>query len=171
MKKVIYPLLLITGIIGVFIFIQLNTTTDISIKAEKLDFKKEIEIFTVADGEDDFSVAEIEKTINFNKNQQVVLFNSNEDKLGYAILEDKKILMVAYGDNKQGFDHYKDYFIVFGEKPNLEYTKLNLIIETKNHEDINKSVALGDEKYYLEVQELPEGLEEARVQMDNYHFE
>lgn len=171
MNKILIPIILIIGVLGVFIFIQLNDTANPNIKAETLDLKTEIEKFTAIDGEDRISVRKIERKVDFNKNQQVILFISNEDKLGYVILKDKKILTVAYGDKRQGFDQYKDYFIVFAEKPKLEYIKLNLLIEAKNHEDINKSVTLGEGKYYLEVQGLPQGMKESIVYMDNYIFE
>ncbi|MDY0409665.1 hypothetical protein [Paracerasibacillus soli] len=90
--------------------------------------------------------------------------------MGYVILKDNKILTVAYGDNKYGYDQYKNYFIVYGEKPKLEYKKLNLLIQAKNNEDMNKSVNLGEGRYYLEIQKLPKGMKESRVYTDNYKF-
>ena len=168
LKKILLAISILIGGLGIFNFVHSTNKVYANVKVEKPDLKREIESFTAIG--DQIMVKSIEKIVDFNKTQQIALFISQEDKLGYVILKDNKILTVAYGDNKYGYDQYKNYFIVYGEKPKLEYKKLNLLIQAKNNEDMNKSVNLGEGRYYLEIQKLPEGMKESRVYTDNYKF-
>jgi hypothetical protein len=86
-------------------------------------------------------------------------------------LKNGNVVSAVYGDTKQGYDQYKNFFIVFGEKPKIEYSKLNLLINTDNdHEDIRKTIDLEKGKFYLVVQKLPKDIKNTNVWSKNYTF-
>ena len=126
--------------------------------------------FTALDGENQIKAAEVLMEKSFGNNYSIVLFKNN-DGIGYAVLENDNLLLVTFGDNRQGYDQFKDFYIVYGEKPKDDYRELKITIEMgNNHENMEEVIALDSGKYYLHVKELSKSIEGTRVFSDNYNF-
>lgn len=166
MKKILLVTILIVGTL-------LFTNYSFKVKAttEQGNLVEQIETFSALEEDNQIKIKRIEREFSFNKDNQVILFIGEEEGLGYAILNKGKPISVVFGDIKQGYDQYKNYFIAYGEKPDEKFSKLNLLINTSNEEiDIEKSIDLEQGRYYLVVQELPGDIKGSRVLMGNYIF-
>ncbi|QFT90872.1 hypothetical protein FIU87_19685 [Bacillus sp. THAF10] len=171
MKKVIISCLLV-GFIGIgSYFVNMDTKNDIAEAQLNTDYVVDkIESFALKE-EDQVKVSSLEKEVSFGKDKKIFLFTQDSNKLGYAIFDGSKLVLVASGDGKQEYDQYGNFFIVYGEKPDMDARELHILINRgPNHEDITETFELDEEKYYLVIKELPKGIKQTKVFSDNYNF-
>ena len=109
---------------------------------------------------------------NINDSTKVVLFLQEHNGLGTAILENDTIKLVAQSSSdQQRYDQYKNYFIVYGKKPNKNNTELEITItRVDNGEEIVKTIALEEGEYFLGIGELPKDIEEFRIYSESFKY-
>ena len=154
-------------------FFILGSSFKTNFKAETSNNKnlmEEIMKFSALDEEKQIKAAEILMEKRFGYNYSIVLFK-NYDGIGYAISESDNLISVMFGNNLQGYDQFKNFYIVYGEKPKDDYRELEITIEMgNNHDDLKEVIALDSGKYYLHVKELSKSVEDTKVFTDNYNF-
>ncbi|MBK3495862.1 hypothetical protein JFL43_13540 [Viridibacillus sp. YIM B01967] len=166
MKKILLAIALLI-VSGVGVVFYMNTSEEATSDHNKGDLKEKIEAFA----EDKIKVKNIEKEKSIDQTHKVVLFRVGNEKLGFAVLNGNNVIAVKSGEDIQGYEHYKNSFIVYGKKPKSEYSKLNLLIDTESNGDIKKTIDLDEGDYYLEVQSLSEDIEHSELLLENYIFQ
>ena len=167
LKKIVTIIFLAISLFVVGSSFNTNTKAETSNNKNLIE---EIEKFSALDEENQIKAAEILMEKSFGNNFSIVLFKNN-DGIGYAILESDNLISVMFGSNRQGYDQFKNYYIVYGEKPKEDYQELEITIEMGNHHDnMVEVIALDSGKYYLHVKELSKSIEGTRVFSDNYNF-
>ena len=131
---------------------------------------EEIGKFSALDEENQIKAAEILMEKSFGNNYSIVLFKNN-DGIGYAILESDNLISVMFGSNRQGYDQFKNYYIVYGEKPKEDYQELEITIEMGNHHDnMEEVIALDFREVLSSCKRAFMSIEGTRVFSDNYNF-
>ncbi|MFC4619633.1 hypothetical protein ACFO4N_13000 [Camelliibacillus cellulosilyticus] len=133
--------------------------------------KKKIERFYNVDS-GELHIEAIEKQITLDDQSKVVLFSNKKSGVGYALFKNGKLKYVVNGDNRFGYEQIQGtpYFIVYGKKPKPSYTKLHLTINVGGAEDLQRTVNLGRDSFYLKSQKLPKGVKVSRVYTENYVY-
>lgn len=170
MKKIILPTLLIIIVITGSILFK-NSTQDKNVEARPISMKEKIDQFGQIEEEEE-KIKTIVTKVNLDKEYEAVLFLQNNNNIGIAIVKCKKsVIIVTTTDSKQAVDQFKNYFIVFGEKPNQENRKLTIKIDLGNNFEVqNQSFNLMEGKYYLSFVKLPKEIQHAKS-LEDYIFE
>ena len=138
----------------------------------EIHLKTKIEEFSALDKEEQVRITQIIKEKSFNDSSKVILFLQQNNSLGYAISQHDQLTSVVYGnDVNQGYDQYKNYFIVYGEKPAKNNKELTITINTgNNHADLTKIIPLDEGKYFISVNKLPKDIKNSSVSSDNIRY-
>ncbi|MFC4619540.1 hypothetical protein ACFO4N_12535 [Camelliibacillus cellulosilyticus] len=168
-KKLLLPILFVCLVGGIFFIANANDKAEATVKNGSL--KEKIEQLNDMSG---LKVKTIEKKVTFNKNYQTVLFTDTSGKTGYALLKKGKVLYVAVGDNKQQEDTFKNFLILYGEKPKDDNKEIRFNVNDGNVDNMTvwmkKSVSLEKGKYYLVVQQLPHNVRNSHFIAADYDF-
>lgn len=168
MKKILFSILILFIVVtSSFYFLKRENTEENS----SVDLKSKIEEFSALDEEKRIKIKKFIHEKSFNDSEKVILFLQENNNLGYAILKNGNIKTVAYGDNNQSYEQYKNYFFVYGEKPNKNNKELKITIDAgDNFEEMEKTIALDENDYFLSIGELPEEIENSRVFSENFKY-
>ena len=169
LKKVLITFLVFITLIATSLYFVKSGYAENTFKD---NLKTKIEKFSSLDKKEQVRVKKIIKEKNFNDSYKISLFLQQNNSLGYAISQHDKIKSVVYGNNiKQGYDQYKNYFIVYGEKPNINNKRLEITINTGyNHDDIVKIISLEEGKYFLSIDKLPKDIKHSNVYTENFRY-
>lgn len=140
----------------------------------------EIQKFSDRVGESS-KIKSVEKEMLIDNKYKVVMFKNNENKVALATLKKSKLFdryrltHVEFNGN-QGYSQIgkSKYFVVYGEKPDSNYKKVKVTIETydENNEVIHdaKTLNVDKGKYYLQYATLPDKAYPSVVLPEKYTF-
>lgn len=169
MKKLfIYSILFLALTVSVLNFVKTGDAKENP--SDELQTK--IEKFSELDQDKQVKVERIVTEKKFDDHYTCVLFKQKNKSIGYAILKNDAIVSVVFGENSQkGYEQFKNYSIIFGEKPNENYTELEITINAgNNHEDIEKKFQLDNDRYFLFIEKLPKEIKYSNINSDNFNF-
>lgn len=169
MKKVIASFLILLTLLALSFFNFKNGNAENNIKD---NLKSKIEEFSSLDEVERVKIKKFINEKSFNDSEKVILFLQENNSLGYAILVNDKVKMVFYGNSfNQSYEQYKNYYFVYGEKPNKNNKELKITIDAgDNFEEIEKTIPLEEGKYFLSIGELPKDIKNSRVFSENFRY-
>ncbi|HAM80907.1 hypothetical protein [Ornithinibacillus bavariensis] len=167
MKKIVTITFLAVALFFIAAYFSASSKAETSKNTDRI---AEIEKFSALDEEEQIKVEEILMEKDFGKKYSIALFK-NKEGIGYAILENDNLVLVSFGNNRQEYDQFKNFYIVYGENPQDDYQELKITIEMgNNYENLEEVITLDEGKYYLHVKELPINIKGTKVFSDNYIF-